>query len=61
MKFKLLNDAPYVGKKGDIVEIDRKDYITILKHDKYIDEEYVETKTKRTTKKTKQENDSDSE
>lgn len=63
MKFKLLKDAPFIGKKGDVVEVKESNHIAILKFNNYINEEYVETKTpkaKRSTKKVKQ-SDSDSE
>lgn len=62
MKFKLLKDAPFVGKKGDVVEIKESNHIAILKFNKYISAEYVETKSKqkRVTKKVKNA-DSDSE
>tara|TARA_R110001583_G_scaffold49116_1_gene153848 strand:- start:21531 stop:21725 length:195 start_codon:yes stop_codon:yes gene_type:complete len=62
MKFKLLKDAPFIGKKGDVVEIKESNHIAILKFNKYINEEYVETKlkAKRVSKKVKL-SDSDSE
>lgn len=62
MKFKLLKDAPFIGKAGDVVEIKESNHIAILKFNKYINEEYVETKTtkaKRVSKKVKP-SDSDS-
>lgn len=53
MKFKLLKDAPYIGKMGDVINVDNKQHIAIMKFNKFIDEEYIEkkAKTKRTTKK----------
>jgi len=61
MKFKLLKDAPFIGKKGDVVEVKESNHIAILKFNKYINEEYVETtpKVKRVSKRVKP-SDSDS-
>ncbi|MBT2771320.1 hypothetical protein J7J47_03630 [Halomonas sp. ISL-60] len=70
MKFKLLKDAPHMGKKGDIVNVNNKQHIAIMKFNNYINDEYKETnnedvkepdtkpKTKRTTKKTNSDSDS---
>ncbi|QKS24602.1 hypothetical protein [Vreelandella titanicae] len=53
MKFKLLKDAPYIGKMGDVINVENKHHIAIMKFNRYIDKEYIEpkAKAKRTTKK----------